>query len=334
MLGRQRPTAKPTLKTLLALSAALAGLGVGAYRVYADDERGEPPEVAAPSITAKPAKLTRHRWARFRFTDPERGVTFRCALDRSRQTACRSPKLSGPLSRGRHTFWVKAVHWVGEVELSAPVSYTWWIDRRPRTPRIARHPLSPTLSTTATFLVTDRQRHVRLRCRLDRDHWSPCRHRMTYRRLRVGRHDWRVRAIDRLGLPSRAARFRWRIRPKDRNVTLSSGVHAPAGLLYPGAAPEPIPVTLSNPHRAAIYVTRLVAVVTGGSANCDSATNISLAQSSASSAKPIEVPAHGSVTLPAQGISAPTIALVNLPVNQDACMNEAFPVHVTMSAHS
>jgi hypothetical protein len=95
-----------------------------------------------------------------------------------------------------------------------------------------------------------------------------------------------------------------------------------------------IPVTLRNPHSTAIFVTSLIAVATGGSANCDSATNIRLAQSDASGAKPIEIPAKGAVTLPAQGVSAPTIELLNLAVNQDACRNEAFPLRLTISAHS
>jgi hypothetical protein len=116
-------------------------------------------------------------------------------------------------------------------------------------------------------------------------------------------------------------------------VTLAIRAGTPAGLLYPGA-PVSIPVTLSNPNGATVYVIRILAVVTGGSPSCASATNISLTQPDASSDKPIAIPANKSVTLPAQGVSAPTISLMNLAVNQDACMNEAFPVRLTVSAHS
>jgi hypothetical protein len=48
----------------------------------------------------------------------------------------------------------------------------------------------------------------------------------------------------------------------------------------------------------------------------------------------VRVPAGGSVTLPMQGVSAPTIRLLNLPVNQDACKNARFSLSYSGSAHS
>jgi hypothetical protein len=336
MVACRRPTTNSaTLGTLGALCAVLAVLAVGAYGVYADVERGEAREVAAPSITVKPAELTRHGWARLGFTDIEPGVSFQCSLDRSRLRACTSPKLyGGPLAVGRHAFRVRAVRSLGEVELSSITSYAWSIDDRPRAPRIVRHPTNPTRSTSATFSFTDRERHVGLQCRFDSAAWKPCRRRITYRRVPVGEHHLLVRALDPPALPSRPARFQWRVTPANHSVTFSIAAGSPAGLLYPGAAPLPIPVTLRNPNRVPIYVTSLVGVATGGPAGCDSATNIKLARSNASSARPVEIPAGGSVTLPAQGVSAPTIELVNLPVNQDACRNATFAVRFTRSARS
>jgi hypothetical protein len=38
----------------------------------------------------------------------------------------------------------------------------------------------------------------------------------------------------------------------------------------------------------------------------------------------VVVPAHGSVTLPVQGATAPEIAMLNLPANQDACKGAVF----------
>jgi len=106
------------------------------------------------------------------------------------------------------------------------------------------------------------------------------------------------------------------------------------GLLYPGAAPQAIRLTLSNPNGISIFVTSLTVTVPSGPAGCDSATNLILAQSSVSSAAPVEIQAHGSVTLPAQGRSAPAIGLMDLPVNQDSCQNARFPLSFTGSAHS
>ena len=53
----------------------------------------------------------------------------------------------------------------------------------------------------------------------------------------------------------------------------------------------------------------------------------------ASAAKPLVVPAGGVVTVPSQGVLPPTIALRDLPVNQDACQNARFPLSFSGSAH-
>ena len=325
---------RATLNTLGALPVVLAVLGAGACAVYAEVEAGEGPEVAAPSITAKPAKLTKRTSARLRFTDSQPGVKFECSLDGSRLRACASPKLyHGPLADGPHTFRVRAMRAIGEVKLSALSSYTWSVERRPHAPHIARHPTDPTSATSATFSFTDRVPRVGFQCRLDGARWRSCASRITYRRVGVGEHRLLVRALDPPADPSRAAGFRWRVTHANQ-VSFSIRAGAIAGLLYPGAAPLSIPVTLSNPNSVPIYVTSLTVAVMGSPAGCDSTTNISLVQSNASSAIPVEVPADGSVTLPAQGVSTATIELVNLPVNQDACINAAFPLRFTGSAHS
>jgi hypothetical protein len=74
--------------------------------------------------------------------------------------------------------------------------------------------------------------------------------------------------------------------------------------------------------------------VPSGPPGCDPAVNLGIVQSDVSSGAPLEVPAHGSVTLPAQGHSAPTIQLLDLPVDQDACQGAAFPLSFNGSAHS
>jgi hypothetical protein len=106
------------------------------------------------------------------------------------------------------------------------------------------------------------------------------------------------------------------------------------GALYPGAAPQALALTVGNPSGAEIYVTSLSVNVPSGPPGCDPATNVGVLQSDVSSAAPLEVPAHGSVTLPAQGRSAPAIQLLDLPINQDACENARFLLSFTGSAHS
>ena len=110
---------------------------------------------------------------------------------------------------------------------------------------------------------------------------------------------------------------------------------SPEGLLYPGAAASRIPLTLTNPNTVVIYVTALAVGVTSEAPGCSAAENLLITQSDASPLSPVVVPAGGSVTLPAQGITAPTIQLIDLSsVNQDPCKGAAFVLRYSGSAHA
>ncbi len=61
--------------------------------------------------------------------------------------------------------------------------------------------------------------------------------------------------------------------------------------------------------------------------------NLALSGSSASSSAPLMIPARGWVSLPAPGVSAPAIRLLDLPINQDACKNAQFTLAFHGSAH-
>jgi hypothetical protein len=100
----------------------------------------------------------------------------------------------------------------------------------------------------------------------------------------------------------------------------------------PGAKPVPLALELSNPNDARRYVTKLTVAVASSPRRCPGAANLRIVQSNVSSRRPLRVPGKGSVTLPAQGISAPTIQLVNRPVSQDGCKGASFPLRFTVSA--
>jgi hypothetical protein len=291
-------------------------------------DRTPPP---APAITSKPASLTDDSSPRFSFTDAESGVAFACKLDGHAFTGCTSPVAFYWLADGSHTFQVQARDAVGNT--SAWTSFTWTIDTRPPpTPDLSGSPSATTTSTTATFTFTDREAGVRYECRLD-DGWSPCASPKTYAGLDPDRYTFSVRAVDAVGNRSQPESFTWTItRVTNRDFSISGNAGA---LLYPGAAAQPIALTLTNPNSVAIYVTKVQVAVSGSSAaGCSPATNLSLTQSNASSTAPVRVPANGSVTLPAQGVTAPTIRMLNLPVNQDACKRATFSLAYSGSAHS
>ena len=295
MIGRRtsnmnsaRRKGSPTMLGVLLFLLPAAG----AYAVHARNHagRGSRP-VPTPSIRAKPASKTSQTSALFRFTDTQRGVTFKCSLDGSALKSCQSPMRYGvveetvtrctkthgkpkhckrttkhhgsPLAPGSHTF--RAVASSSQGSLSQPASYTWVIEAQ--TPPAT--PSSPTASP-----------------------------------------------------PSSST---------GRSFSTSG---SPSGSLYPGGPALPIPLTLHNPNDEPIYVTSLTVAVTSSLAGCESATNINLTQSSASPLTPVLIQPNGSVTLSTQSVSAPTVQLVELLANQDACKGATFSLSYTGSAHS
>ena len=203
--------------------------------------------------------------------------------------------------------------------------------KRPPKPRITRHPAKESIATSAMFRVAARRRGLRFECKLDRRRWKRCRKKITYPRLPIGRHRFAVRARDQAARRSRAARFKWKVVAPE-SFSIAPQTPSPR-TLYPGAAPVAVPVLIANPKPVPIYVTSLEVEVTSSPAGCDSAMNLALSGSSASSSAPLMIPARGSVSLPAPGVSAPAIRLLDLPINQDACKNAQFTLAFHGSAH-
>jgi hypothetical protein len=103
----------------------------------------------------------------------------------------------------------------------------------------------------------------------------------------------------------------------------------------PGAKPVTLALRLSNAGNEGSYVTRLTVAVARSPSRCRSSGNLRIVQSNVSPRHRIRVPGRGSITLPAQGVSAPRIQLLNRPVNQDGCKGARFPLRFafTYSAH-
>jgi hypothetical protein len=95
----------------------------------------------------------------------------------------------------------------------------------------------------------------------------------------------------------------------------------------PGAPPAALPLRLVNSDDVRHRLTGLRVGVSGEPAGCPSARNLRIVQSSVSQRRPLRIPARGAVTLPAQGISAPTIQLLARPVSQDRCKGARFRLH-------
>jgi hypothetical protein len=191
-------------------------------------------------------------------------------------------------------------------------------------PKITMHPDKLATSTSAKFAFTVRSAKPRFQCRLDSRSWSTCQTPVTFSKLATGSHSFSVRSLGARGKHGKAARYRWQVlEPKDFSITPQL---AGLGPLFPGAPAQALPLVIVNPNPVPIFVTGLQVKATADPAGCASADNLLLFGSSASLAAPIKVPANGSVSLPAPGISAPSIGLRDLPVNQDACQRTQFPL--------
>jgi arylsulfatase A-like enzyme len=81
----------------------------------------------APTLTQTPPNPSNSASATFEFTGGPGTTGFQCSLDGSAFTDCTSPKTYTGLTKGTHTFAVRAVDIDGNV--SADTTYTWTIQR-------------------------------------------------------------------------------------------------------------------------------------------------------------------------------------------------------------
>lgn len=193
--------------------------------------------------------------------------------------------------------------------------------------RISGHPPLISTRSTARFRI-DAAGEPKLRCRLDRQPARGCGDAVVYRGVGVGPHTFYVQALRRGRVTARSD-FGWTVlEPKPFTVT----PRLPnVGPLYPGAEPSSIQVVISNPNPVAIAVTSLRVSASGGAPGCAPAQNLTLTAPALGGGK-LRIAAHGSVSLPSATVAAPTIALRELPVPQDACKNASFNLAFSGSA--
>ncbi len=195
--------------------AALAD-GAWTFRVRATDgagnqavaSRGFTVDATPPDaqITAQPAALTNATAASFSFTGSDPGgsgvASFQCKLDGGAFAACASPRELTGLTEGSHSFQVRAIDAVGNVD-GAPASYSWQVDLTPPAVQIESGPTGPTNDTTptVTFSATT---GAALACSVDQGStaFAPCSGAGSHTpaaALADGSWTFRVRAADAAG---------------------------------------------------------------------------------------------------------------------------------------
>lgn len=186
-------------------------------------------------------------------------------------------------------------------------------------------------------------------CRFDGGAWRACDSPHRLSGLAVGGHTIAVRAFNRDGKPGPVISYSWRqveqpppprLIARNEPVDSKSVDSKPFSVeiqgeledLYPGYPAQEMPVLITNPNPMPIEITSLTVTIATDPPRCP-AENFELSSSSASAATPISVPANGSMTLPTATVSAPTISMLNLPVNQDACRGVDVPLAFAGEAH-
>jgi len=182
------------------------------------------------------------------------------------------------------------------------------------------------------------ERPRRFQCKLDGGGWRACGSPYRLSDVAPGGHVLAVRAFNRAGQPGPAISYSWRqaepspeqdqVDPKPFSIELRGKLEH----LHPGHPVQQVPVLLTNPNPVPIEVTSITVALAGDPPNCSS-ENFALTPSNASPAMPVTVPAGHSVSLPTGAISAPTITMLNLAVNQDACQGTGIPLVFNGEAH-
>lgn len=170
----------------------------------------------------------------------------------------------------------------------------------------------------------------RFECRLDGGEWDECASPYLLRGLEPAEHSFAVRALNRRGLSGQVARYRWALlEPQEFSVEPLSGS---LDELMPGAPAQSLPVRISNPNPAPIEVTSLTVTVAPEPSACPADPNFDVTPSSLSPAAPLTVPAGGTASLPTANATAPTLAMREIPVDQNACQGAA--VHLDFSGEA
>lgn len=290
--------------------------------------------VPRPVLTTTPMRPYVSQRATFAWRAPagrswRSGTVFACSLDGRPWSRCGNPKSYGRLGSGPHVFRVRA-------ELRGrrgPANrFGWTIElAAPEEPTITPQQPATTDAGDASFSFGE-EGAAGFECRLDGGSWERCASPVVYVGLAPGRHEFCVRAVSATGVAGRARCFEWvRTTPSNGPAPPSApNVFTIFGDLPTLLRPDHggvLPLTVSNPNGFDLRVSDLVVTVRPGSSRpgCDGPSNLRVVQSNAAlGVVSIVVPAHRSVTLPAQGATAPELEMLDLSAAQDACKGAVF----------
>ncbi len=125
----------------------------------------------------------------------EAGATFQCRIDSGTFSACTSPFTVTGLTDGSHTFHVRAVDTVGNID-PTPATRTWTVDATPPDTTMTGGPTGVISATSVTFTFTSTETGSTFQCRLNTGSFTSCTSPHTISGLSNGPQTFEVRAID------------------------------------------------------------------------------------------------------------------------------------------
>ena len=183
-----------------------ADSAAGGLRTTWTDNRpiqGRDPDLYALSpqvettINSGPTGITPNPTSSFSFSSA--AVRVRCSRDGGGFSSCSSPLVIGPLGNGPHDLRVRASDVAGNPMDLSPAQRSWGIaDLDPPETTITRKPRNRTKKKRPEFEFIADEPGARFECRYDREPWSGC-NPPKRKKVKVGRHTFRVRAIDAAG---------------------------------------------------------------------------------------------------------------------------------------
>jgi hypothetical protein len=194
---------------------------------------GAPGQPAAPALTtiepetfidSGPLNLSKSSAAEFTFHSDDFLATFECSLDGAPFSTCSSPSSYSGLADGSHTFDVRAINLLSELD-STPAHAAWTIDSVAPETTITSPPIGTTSSSSATFTFTSSEPGSTFRCqRNGHTPIYPCPSPKTYTGLKDGTHTFKVWARDPSGNEDpTAASQTWKIDSAAPQTTMTSG---------------------------------------------------------------------------------------------------------------
>jgi hypothetical protein len=174
-------------------------------------------------IDSGPSGTVTSAAAAFGFSSSELGSTFECSLDGAAFSACTAPQNYAGLAEGQHTFSVRAIDAVGNID-PTPASRTWTVDTVAPSTVIDASPPVNSNSTSASFSFSADEPGVTFTCKLDGGSYTACTSPKSLTGLSEGEHTFTVQGNDPAGnTETQPPSFTWTVDTAAPNTTVDTG---------------------------------------------------------------------------------------------------------------